>query len=256
MKEMTTNSMAKNTTEVFWVRDAREDFPGGQRALTMTVTDGRVQRKALWMDTMEKAENVINNFKKIDGIIYDDNMLLVTDVKDTNYAFVEFERFFALNKVPINVMYRYLGDISKALPPLLAVPCLCTVNQFEAFTCKRTAITEAELYERIQATREAFETVVHWQRLLQSNAIDESYIIMAGVIIGSFSSFIENELLLPGWGMMPSEILACDFNHTAKELKLDKDTSSKIKKVIHAMYYRDQDGFKKAVVTNTFFKKN
>ena len=81
MKEMTTNSMAKNTTEVFWVRDAREDFPGGQRALTMTVTDGRVQRKALWMDTMEKAENVINKKKKIDGIIYDDNMLLVTDVK-------------------------------------------------------------------------------------------------------------------------------------------------------------------------------
>ena len=258
MKEMTTNSMAKNTTEVFLIRDAREDFPGGQRALTMTVTDGRVQRKALWMDTMEKAENVINSFKKIDGIIYDDNLLMVNDVKDTNYAFVEFERFFALNKVPLNVMYKYLVDISKALPPLLAVPCLCTVNQFEAFTCKRTAITitEAELYERIQATREAFETVVHWQRLLQSKAIDESYIIMAGVIIGSFSSFIENELLLPGWGMMPSEILACDFNHTAKELKLDKDTSSKIKKVIHAMYYRDQDEFKKTVVTNTFFKKN
>ena len=52
MKE-TTDDMAKNTTGVFWVRDAREDFPGGQRALTMTVTDGRVQRKALWMDTME-----------------------------------------------------------------------------------------------------------------------------------------------------------------------------------------------------------
>ena len=256
MKEMTMNSMAKNTTEVFLIRDAREDFPDGQRALTMTVTDGRVQRKALWMDTMEKAENVINSFKRIDGIIYDDNILMVNDVKDTNYAFVEFERFFALKKVPLNVMYRYLGDISKALPPLLAVPCLCTVNQFEAFTCKRTAITEAELYERIQATREAFETVVHWQRLLQSNAIDESYVIMAGVIIGSFSSFIENELLLPGWGMMPSEILSCDFNHTAKELKLDKDTSSKIKKVIHAMYYRDQDEFKKTVVTNTFFKKN
>ena len=234
MKE-TTNDMAKSTTGVFWVRDAREDFPGGQRALTMTVTDGRVQRKALWMDTMEKAENVINSFKRIDGIIYDDNVLMVNDVKDTNYAFVEFERFFALNKVPLNVMYGYLGDISKALPPLLAVPCLCTVNQFEAFTCKRTAITEAELYERIQATREAFETVVHWQRLLQSKAIDESC-----VIIGSFSSFIENELLLPGWEMMPSEILACDFNHNAKELKLDKDTSRKIKKVIHAMYYRDQ----------------
>ena len=69
MKEMTTNSMAKNTTEVFWVRDAREDFPGGQRALTMTVTDGRVQRKALWMDTMEKAENVINNFKRSRSLI-------------------------------------------------------------------------------------------------------------------------------------------------------------------------------------------
>lgn len=254
MKE-TTNDMAKSTTGVFWVRDAREDFPGGQRALTMTVTDGRVQRKALWMDTMEKAENVINSFKKIDGIIYDDNLLMVNDVKDTNYAFVEFEIFFALNKVPLNVMYRYLVDISKALPPLLAVPCLCTVNQFEAFTCKRTAITEAELYERIQATREAFETVVHWQRLLQSKAIDESYIIMAGVIIGSFSSFIENELLLPGWGMMPSEILACDFNHTSKELKLDKDTSNKIKKVIHAMYYRSSDEMEKAIVTNTFFKK-
>ena len=255
MKEMTTNSMAKNTTGVFWVRDAREDFLDGQRALTMTVTDGRVQRKAFWMDSMEKAENVINSFKKIDGIIYDDNMFLVNDVKDANYAFVEFERFFPLNKVPLNVMYRYLGDISKALPPLLAVPCLCTVNQFEAFTCKRTAITEAELYERIKATREAFETVVHWQRLLQSNAIDESYVIMAGVIIGSFSSFFENELLLPGWEMMPSEILACDFNHTAKELKLDKDTSNKIKKVIHAMYYRSSDEMEKAIVTNTFFKK-
>lgn len=79
---------------------------------------------------------------------------------------------------------------------------------------------------------------------------------MAGVIIGSFSSFIENELLLPGWEMMPSEILACDFNHTAKELKLDKDTSSKIKKVIHAMYYRSSDEMEKAIVTNTFFKKN
>ena len=246
MKE-TTNNIAKNTTGVFWIRDAREDFPGGQRALTMTVTDGRVQRKALWMDTPEKAENVINSFKEIDGIIYDDNTFMVNNVKDTNYA---------LNKVPLNIMYRYLVDISKALPPLLAVPCLCTVNQFEAFTCKRTAITEAELYERIKATREAFETVVHWQRLLQSKAIDESYVIMAGVIIGSFSSFIENELLLPGWDMMPSEILACDFNHTAKELKLDKDTSSKIKKVIHAMYYRDQAEFKKTVVTNTFFKKN
>lgn len=256
MKEMTTNSMAKNSTEVFLIRAAREDFLDGQRALTMTVTDGRVQRKALWMDTPEKAENVINSFMRIDGIIYNDNMFMVNDVKDTNYAFVDFEKFFPLNQVPLNVMYRYLGDISKALPPLLAVPCLCTVNRFDAFTCKRTAITEAELCERIQATREAFETVVHWQRLLQSKAIDESYVIMAGVIIGSFSSFIENELLLPGWEMMPSEILACDFNHTSKELKLDKDTSNKIKKVIHAMYYRDQDEFKKTVVTNTFFKKN
>ncbi|HAY73778.1 MAG TPA: hypothetical protein DCY31_08085 [Ruminococcaceae bacterium] len=255
MKE-TTNDMAKNTTEVFWIRDAREDFLDGQRALTMTVTDGRVQRKALWMNTPEKAENVINSFKKFDGIIYDDNMFMVNDVKDTNYAFIDFDRFFALNKVPLNVMYRYLGNISKALPPLLAVPCLCTVNQFEAFTCKRTAITEAELYKRIQATREAFETVVHWQHFLQSNAIDESYVIMAGVIIGSFSSFFENELLLPGWEMMPSEILACDFNHTAKELKLDKDTSNKIKKVIHAMYYRSSDEMEKAIVTNTFFKKN
>lgn len=255
MKEMTMNSMAKNTTEVFLIRDAQEDFPGGQRALTMTVTDGRVQRKALWMDTSEKTENVINSFKRIDGIIYDDNMFLVNDVKDANYAFIDFNRFFALNKVPLNVMYRYLVDISKALPPLLAVPCLCTVNQFEAFTCKRTAITEAELCERIQATREAFETVVRWQRLLQSNAIDESYVIMAGVIIGSFSPFFESELLLPGWEVMPSEILACDFNHTAKELKLDKDTSNKIKKVIHAMYYRSSDEMEKAIVTNTFFKK-
>ena len=256
MKEMTTNSMAKNTTGVFWIRDAREDFPGGQRALTMTVTDGRVQRKALWIDTPEKAENVINSFKRIDGTIYDDNMFMVNDVKDTNYAFIDFDRFFALSQVPLNVMYRYLGDVSKALPPLLAVPCLCTVNQFEAFTCKRTAITEAELYERIKATREAFETVVYWQRLLQSKAIDESYVIMAGVIIGSFSPFFENELLLPGWEMMPSEILACDFNHTAKKLKLDKDTSNKIKKVIHAMYYRSNDEMEKAIVTNTFFKKN
>lgn len=255
MKEATARCRTRKVNEICWVREVREDLLDGQRVLSMTITDGRIQRKTLWLNTNEKVENVINTFKRINGMIYDEDLLLIDDINDVDYSSVEFERFFPCDQIPINVMFRYLNDISESLPSEIADLCFITVQKFKEFTCNRT-VTESELNARIKATEEAFRTVVKWQRILQNKEIEKRDLVLAGIIIGSFMSFLENELLLQGWKMLPTKILICDFNHTAKEMKLDKETSYKIKKVIHAMYYRSPDEFMNSIVNNTFFKKN
>ncbi len=255
MKEAIARCKTRKVDEICWVREVCEDLLDGQRILSMTITDGRIQRQTLWFNTNEKVENVINTFKKINGMICDEDLLLIDDISDADYASVEFERFFPYDQIPLNVMFRYLNDISESLPSEIADLCLITVKKFKDFTCNRT-VTESELNARIKATGEAFRTVVKWQRILQNKEIEQRDLIMAGIIIGSFSSFLENELLLNDWYMLPSKILVCDFNHSAKEMKLDKDSLYKIKKVIHAMYYRCPDDFMNSIVNNTFFKKN
>lgn len=253
MQEITLNRDVQKVEKIFWIREAKEDSLNGKRCLNLTVTDGNTQRNAIWTDTDAKVEDMVGTFKKITGTILNRETLIIFRVQEVHYSQIDIGNFFGELSIPTDVMYKYLFDLTMYLPPLTGALCFSIIGEFERFT-NRKPVTELELAARIQATEEAFETVISWQRLLQQHEdVDHRDIILAGVIIGSFEVFLENELLLPSWNFMPSEILASYFNHIAKEIHMEKDTVIKIKKVLHAMYYSDIDTMKNAVITNTFF---
>lgn len=256
MKEFIINKDLQQVEKVFWICEAKEDILKGIRQLTMTVTDGDIQRRALWENTDARVEDMVGTFKTISGTILHGDLLIVSDVSETHYAKIDIDKFFNETQVPVSVMYEHMDDLSATLPPLISVPCASMVHKFQRFT-NRQPVTAPDYEARICATEEAFNTVVKWQKILQyHNDIDDSELIMAGVIIGSFMSFFESELLLPDWCLIPAEILSCNLDYIAKEIKLEKDVTEKIKKVIYALYYTKETEFEDAVISNEFFKQS
>ncbi len=254
MNEITVNRNTQITEKVFWICDAKEDNWEGKRSLRLTVTDGDIQRIAVWSDTDEKVENIVRTFQKISGTILNEEVLIIVKTQKVHYSQINIEKIFEDTQIPIDIIFEYLIDLTMGLPTVIGALCFSIVKEFEMYTNKRP-VTELEYAIRIQAIREAFETVVSWQRLFQEyEDIEHRDVIFAGIIIGSFETILENDLLLPSWHFMPSDILAAYFNHIAKEIHIETGIIRKIKKVLHAMYYSNADDMKSAVITNKFFK--
>lgn len=240
--------------KTFYVRQSKVVTIDGKQALSMTVTDGETQRKAIMFEPQKSDLNIAGKFKMLSGTILNHDLLTVATISDADYSQINFGLFFSNEGIPSDVMFDYFYDLAKRLPTYELYACCTNVIQsFEQFT-EQMPVSEAERNERISATREAFSTAHEWQQVIGRKGIEHRDELLAGLIVGSFSSFFEKSLSLPAWEMYPTEILACMFTHYANEADVDKSLVHRVKKFVHALCFWNRDELRDAIVRNTFYK--
>lgn len=252
MKNISTPISVVNKT--FFIRQANVVTVDGKQTLSMTVTDGETQRKAIMFEPQRSDLNITGKFKMLSGTILNHDLLTVAAINDADYSEINFGIFFRDLEMPAEVMFDYFYDLAKRLPTYELYACCANVIQsFEQFT-EQTPVSEAERNERISATREAFSTAHKWQQVIGRKGIEHRDELLAGLIVGSFSSFFEKSLSLPAWEMYPTEILACMFTHYANEADVDKSLVHRVKKFVHALYFKSRGELRYAIISNTFYK--
>lgn len=252
MKNISTPISVVNKT--FFIRQANVVTVDGKQTLSITVTDGETQRKAIVFEPQKSDLNIAGKFKMMTGTILNHDLLTVATISDADYSRINFGLFFRDLEMPSEVMFDYLYDLAKKLPTYELYACCANVIQsFEQFT-EQTPVSEAERNERISATREAFSTAQKWQQVIRGKGIEHRDELLAGLIVGSFSGFFAKSLSLPAWEMYPTEILACMFAHYASEADVDKSLVHRVKKFVHALYFKSRGELRYAIISNTFFK--
>lgn len=252
MKEIET-SKGRNADGVYLVKQAVE-YPSKDRDLLyMIVSDGTTTRIANQYYPLLKPDDIRDRFVKIDGVIDEDEILMVDWLDDANISRINIPEFYRNCPIPIDMIFQYFLSESEGFRKELNCLCSIFVNDFYYYCSVDSVapILDTELEHRHNCALNAFETVWDWKKFIEENRIADKDMILAAVIISSMSSFYEH-LFPSGLEYRAKQLVLNEVDFHANEHDVDKDTISLIKKLMLLIYNRS-DELREELLSKKFF---